>query len=223
VEGGELIRRGHLAALAQPGGDAAAREPWRMAAAVLQALGRGDEIPRRFADRPGAKVIAQMLEKGVNCPPTSGAGRWFDAAAGLLGLRPVQSYEGQAPMELEGLVTAPEILPGAWHIADGVLDLLPLLAALIDREPVAGANLFHGTLVAALADWIEQAAAATGLRTVALAGGCFLNAVLSEGLARALAARGLTPLLAHALPPNDGGVSLGQAWVALAPARQQAR
>ncbi len=223
VEGGELIRLGHLAALAQPGGDAAAREPWRMAAAVLQALGRGDEIPRRFADRPGAKVIAQMLEKGVNCPPTSGAGRWFDAAAGLLGLRPVQSYEGQAPMELEGLVTAPEILPGAWHIADGVLDLLPLLAALIDREPVAGANLFHGTLVAALADWIEQAAAATGLRTVALAGGCFLNAVLSEGLARALAARGLTPLLAHALPPNDGGVSLGQAWVALAPARQQAR
>ena len=109
--------------------------------------------------------FAQMLRKGVNSPPTSSGGRLFDAACGLLGVQLTASFEGQAPMRLEGLATAPEVVPGGWRIRSGTLDLLPLLARLADTDnPVVGANLFHGTLIAALAEWIEQFALLTGLR-----------------------------------------------------------
>ena len=84
------------------------------------------------------------------------------------------------------------------------------------RDAGRGAALFHATLVSALADWVARAARAQQLGTVACGGGCFLNALLAGGLQRELAARGLTMLQAQAVPPNDGGLSLGQAWVALA-------
>ncbi|MDA9503772.1 carbamoyltransferase [Bradyrhizobium sp. CCBAU 11386] len=228
--GGELLlceaaqfrRLGHLAPMKLPGGDRAAREPWRMAASVLHALRRGDAIASRFARQPQAARLCAMLEQpGV--PVTTSAGRLFDAAAGLLGLCPVQSYEGEAAMKLEARVGTPRILKDGWVIEHGVLSLFPLLARLAtDRiDPVDGAELFHGTLAAACVDWIGRAARETGITTVTLSGGCFLNAILSSEIERGCIAAGLSPLLPRQLPPNDGGLSLGQAWIAALQLEQQ--
>lgn len=218
--GGEVLlvdrwgfrRLGHLAPLPQPGGDRAAREPWRMAAAALWTLGRGEEIAARFADRPGAAVLAQMLAQNANCRPTTSCGRLFDAACGLLGVKPVAAFEGEAPMALEAMVTQPEVDPAGWCIADGVLDVRPLLARLAAMPAEDGANLFHGTLAAALATWVVEAMEATGVRQVALAGGCFLNKVLTRDLVQRLETAGLTVLQPLRLRPGDPAVSLGQAW-----------
>lgn len=220
--GGELLwacgpdyrRLGHLALLAQPGGDLAARQPWRMAAAVLHRLGRGDEIAGRFADQPAARRLGKIISQGLNSPLTSSAGRLFDAACGLLGVHPVAEFEGQAPMALEAMVTRPRAMPDGWRITEGVLDFLPLLDALPGCEPAAGADLFHGTLIAGMARWAAEAAHRHGLTAVAMGGGCFFNKVLRQGLVDALAAEGLTPLLPRAASPGDPGVSLGQAWIA---------
>jgi hydrogenase maturation protein HypF len=224
--GGELLlvdasgsrRIGHLGELALPGGDRAAREPWRMAAAVLHRLGRAGDIERRFA-RPAARLVRQMLEQQFNSPPTSSLGRWFDAAAALLGVRDVQAFEGQAPMLLEGLAAghgpvAP-LAEGYRLSDDGVLDLLPLAAALVDeRDAARGAARFHATLIDALAAWAYAAARRHAITTVAFGGGCFLNAILSSGLRSRLADAGLDVIEAGQAPANDGGLALGQAWVA---------
>jgi hydrogenase maturation protein HypF len=225
--GGELMRAGagvfrrlgHLRALALPGGDKAAREPWRMAASVLHALGRSEEIRSRYP-YPAAKALPLMLKSALHTPPTSSAGRWFDAAAGFAGVKHFASFEGQAAMLLEGLAeehgeVAP--LPGGYSIAaDGELDLLPLLAAIAD-EPNAPriAALFHATLVEALADWARWAGERERLNRVALGGGCFLNDILRRSLRAKLEATGFEVFEAQQVPPNDGGLSLGQAWIAI--------
>lgn len=220
VEGAACERLAHLAPMPLPGGDRAAREPWRMAAAALFQLGRGEEIERRFADQAGAAAIHSMLERGINTPPTSSLGRVFDAAVGLLGLRRVAAYEGQAAMELEALAGArgprAPVFQG-WRIGpDGNLDLLPLLGRLADEpDPALGAALFHETLACALGEWAGRAARRSGLGLVAAGGGCLLNRRLSRRLREQLERQGLELLEARELPPNDGGLSLGQAWVAL--------
>ncbi len=213
VQGAEYRRLGHLQELPQPGGEIVARQPWRMGAAALHALDRGAEIARRFRDQAGAEVLAQMLAKGVNTPPSTSCGRWFDAACGLLGVVPRAGFEGHAPTVLEGLVERPRVFHRGWRLREGVLDLLPTLAELLDCGAREGAELFHGTLIAALSEWIESAAGPDS-GAVVLSGGCFLNRVLATGLSRSLQRKGLRPLLPHRLPPNDGAISLGQAWVA---------
>ncbi len=218
LDGCRFTRLGHLAPLALPGGDKAAKEPWRMAAAALFQMGRGDEIAARFPDQPAAQQLVHLLERGLNCPLSSSLGRCFDAAAGLLHARDVMAYEGQAAMRLEGLAEAyGEVAPmpeGYRLLPDGRLDLLPLLARLADTADASyGAALFHATAAQALADWAQRIARAQGLNTVALGGGCFLNHILTRDLARRLAAAGITVLAAQHAPPNDGGLSLGQAWL----------
>jgi hydrogenase maturation protein HypF len=221
--GGELLlcedagfrRVGHLSPLPMPGGDIAARQPWRMAAAALHALGRGGEIAGRFAGHRYAGQIAQLLQRS-DAPVTTSAGRLFDAAAGLLGTSVAQRYEGQAAMELEALVREVRIDHAGWTIQDGVADLRPLLERLAvpGIDPVDGAELFHGTLAAAMVDLVSRMARAHGLGAVALGGGCFLNRVLTTQMRAGLLAAGIQPLIARAVPPNDGGLSLGQAWIA---------
>jgi hydrogenase maturation protein HypF len=220
VEGGACKRLGHLRELPLPGGDRAAREPWRMAAAALHAMGRGEQIAARFPQQAGATMVGHMLAQRLNAPLTSSMGRWFDAAAGLLGAREIMAYEGQAAMLLEGLAERfgdAFALPDAWRIdAGNTLDLLPLLETLsAETDAARGAARFHATLVAALEAWTVAAVQDSGVRTVVFGGGCFLNHILARNLRRRLAAQGLTVLTARQLPPNDGGIALGQAWVAL--------
>jgi hydrogenase maturation protein HypF len=218
VDGAACQRLGHLLPLPLVGGDRAAREPWRMAAAALAAIGRGDEVARRFAAQPAVLLVAQALARGSGVARTSSLGRWFDAAAGLLGVRATTSFEGQAAMLLEGLA-ATAAATGGWPRcavgADGNLDLRPLVAPLADAtHPAQAAAEFHAALALALAEWVAAAAAATGITVVACGGGCFLNEILSRRLRAELTARRIVMLEAVTVPPNDGAVSLGQCWVA---------
>jgi len=226
VDGARFERVGHLREIALPGGDNAAREPWRLGAAALHALGQGGQIATHFAAQPASGAVAQMLARSLRCPPTSSAGRWFDAAAGLLGVRTHSAFEGQAPMLLEALAatataTDDDAEPAAAALidSDGTLDLLPLLADLLHArciaDPARAARRFHVALADGLARWVGAAAQATGLRHVALGGGCFLNALLTRELVARLQAQGLHVLEARQAPPNDGGIALGQAWAAL--------
>ncbi|MBY0575182.1 MAG: carbamoyltransferase HypF [Gallionellaceae bacterium] len=220
VEGAGFERLGHLAPLHLPGGDRAAREPWRIAAAVLFQLGRGAEIAQRFPNQPGAQTIAAMLQRNLNCPATSSTGRLFDAAAGLLGVNEIQSFEAQAAIQLQELAqrhgqVAP--LEEGWRIDEkGVLDFSPLLAVLADcHDKERGAALFHATLAAGLAELTVRAASQNGIVDVALGGGCFFNDILLNDLSGRLAAQGLRVLTARRMSPGDTAISLGQAWVAL--------
>jgi hydrogenase maturation protein HypF len=226
--GGELLRvvgtrcerLGHLSPLTLPGGDRAAREPWRMAAAALFAMHRGDEIASRFPQQSGALMMADMLQRQLNCIATTSMGRYFDAAAGLLGVSERQDYEGQAAMLLEGLAErngkVAALVPGYIRTAQNELNFRPLLAHLADcKDAARGAALFHATLAWGLADWVQRTAARLGIRHVALGGGCFLNNVLTQALTDHLLTQGLNVLTAKQLPPNDGAISFGQACIAL--------
>jgi hydrogenase maturation protein HypF len=231
VDGARFERSGSLATLPLPGGERAAREPWRCAAGALATVGRGDEIAERFASQPAARAVAAMLRNGTRCPPTSALGRWFDAAAGLLGLREVASYEAQAAMELEALAWAVQpagpwasgtvgATEGLWSLEDGRLDLAPLILDLARAGSrgvevrAAAAARFHATLVEALSAWALEGCARHDTGRVVLAGGCLLNRWLRSGLVARLEAAGLQVLVPRQLPPGDGALSLGQAWVA---------
>jgi len=219
VDGAHCVRLGRLRPLRLPGGDRAAREPWRMAAAALALAGHHSEILPRFASEPAASTVASMLAHGINAPQTSSMGRWFDAAAGLLDVKRRSAFEGQAAMLLEGLAERHGAVAAdvsSFAIAtDNELDLAPMVERLRTvRDAGFGAALFHATVVAALAAWIGEAARRQNIAIVACGGGCLLNAILARGLRAALASAGITTLEAHAVPPNDGGLSLGQAWVA---------
>jgi hydrogenase maturation protein HypF len=237
--GGELLRLdtdggferlAHLPPLALPGGDVAAREPWRLVAAVLHALGRGDEIRPRLAPVVGAAAaqgVKAMLARGVNCPISTGAGRWFDAAAGVLGLSVRQREEAEAAVALERCATdwleqhsgftPPASMRG--------LDLRPLFTELLSvdlSDPASqgrGAALFHFVLADTLADAAIAAAQRDGLRDVALGGGCFFNRLLSQRLTERLTAAGLRVHRPQAVSCGDAGLALGQAWVAAATIR----
>ena len=244
--GGELLwvsprswqRLGHLHNLALPGGDVAAREPWRMAASALHALGRGAEIVPRFGLEVGsftARTVQQMLERHFNCPLSSSTGRWFDAAAASLSLSLRQDHEAEAAMALEKMasnwqahtqVTARgmDANVGAQASTHGLpihaleqLDLRPLLARLLDTpatEAPAAALWFHLALADALVDWAALAAQQKKVKTVCLGGGCFANQLLSARVSGGLRAHGLRVLQAQKHSCGDAGLALGQAWVA---------
>jgi hydrogenase maturation protein HypF len=214
-EDGEWRGVGALLPFALPGGDRAAREPWRMGVAAMAAVGRGGEAAGRFSRHPLAASLAERVSADTNGPLTTSMGRLFDAASALLGVCEDQSYEGQAAMELEALVDVPEVLTGGFRIVHNRLDFRPLLGGLL-RPGLGvrqGAALFHGTVIAGLTEWIDRYAYQIDQKTVVLGGGCFMNRVLGDGLSQALRRRGLTPWLARALPSNDGGISLGQAAI----------
>jgi hydrogenase maturation protein HypF len=216
VHGAQFQRLGNFRPLAQPGGDKASREPWRMAAAALHDMGRNNEIASRFSNNPLAQPLAQMLNANLNSPPTSSCGRLFDAACGLANIKLVADYEGEAPMLFESMVQKFEKQSGLWSISQNLeIDWRSLLAR-VASEPSQqrAAEVFHGALVCGLTEWAIRASERTQIKTIALAGGCFLNHILITELVAALQQHHLKVLVPRILPPNDGGISLGQAWIA---------
>jgi hydrogenase maturation protein HypF len=233
VDGAQWSRLGHLTPLRLAGGDVAAREPWRLAAATLHALGRIDEAPARlgrYHSEAGLKLIGSMLDKGLNSPWATGAGRWFDAAAGILGLGERQAFEAQAAIALEKAATAwladHTVITQAEDTPirpSGELDLLPLMARLWAMDPATqqgqGAARFHVSLADGLARWATQAAWRRSVDHIVLGGGCFCNRLLTQrlldGIARLCRDAGRPPLRvlqAQALSCGDAGLALGQAW-----------
>ena len=234
VDGARFERVAHLLPLSLPGGDVAAREPWRMAAALLHAGGQAEQIVPRFAPVVGeaaARTVQTMLARGLNCPQTTAAGRWFDAAAGLLGLSVRQDMEAQAAIALEQaaarhLLSHGGVLALRTDPADtpadptGRIDLRPLCARWAQGQATTAAQIdaaaaqFHCTLADALVAQAALAAHARGVRCVVLGGGCFFNRILSDRTIAGLQARGLQVRTAGALSCGDAALALGQAWVA---------
>jgi hydrogenase maturation protein HypF len=223
VEGGEFRRVAHLATFRLPGGDRAVREPRRSAAGMLYELLGENALARR--DLPPFAAFAEgeigpletMLRRGVNAPPTSSAGRLFDAVASLLGIRQQNHYEGQAAMELEfcteGIETAERYPFDIVSPASGpaVLDWHPMVRAIMrDAEACVAtgviATRFHNTLAEAIA----SVARIVGEERVVLTGGCFQNKYLTETTVDRLEAGGFKPYWHQRVPPNDGGLALGQ-------------
>ena len=224
VAGEKFQRLGHLLPLAMPGGDRAAREPWRMASAALFQLGHSDKITEHFSNQPAAETVATMLQQSLNCPSTSSMGRLFDAAAGLLGVNAIQSHEAQAAIQLQQLAEnhgPVEALIGGYQITpDNVLNFSPLLEALMDshqnnNDPSYAAALFHATLATGLAEWIERSARQYDLTQIAFGGGCFHNEILLRSLTDKLMSAPLQVLSARQMQPDDSVIALGQAWVAI--------
>jgi hydrogenase maturation protein HypF len=216
VQGG-LRRIAHLRTAWLPGGDAAARFPVQAAAGFLFDVREIDfaRAPFRFDDR--FERARALVAKGVRAFPTTSVGRLFDAVAALVGFTREQTFEGQAAIWLEQLARkSAEVAPYRFGLADGELDYRPVLDAVIaDRfrgRPVGEiARAFHGALAAA----IVTMSAGVSARPVVASGGVFQNALLVELLEGQLGDR---LWLNHAAPPNDGGISLGQAalvWAAL--------
>ncbi|HXI33792.1 MAG TPA: carbamoyltransferase HypF [Gemmatimonadales bacterium] len=221
-------RAAHLRYAPLPGGDLAARQPWRVllgyasldpaTAATFAAAFAGVSTTER-------ELAAGQIAADLNAPLASSLGRLFDAAAAALGVRVRSRYEGQAAMELESLAGLAPAQPLPFAISDeaggDVLDPLPLLVALAERRAAGDAvqelaARFHETVAAAADTLAARAAARSGLHTVALSGGCFQNRRLLESLTARLEARGLRVLVPRRLSPNDGAISYGQAAVAAA-------
>jgi len=195
------------------GGDAAIQEPRRSALGLLHQAELEADFSHGF-DEDELAVVRQALEKGVNAPLTSSVGRLFDGVAALLGLRQITSFEGQSAMALE--FAAEGRLGQSYPFETGTaIDWRPMLRAiLIDRDSgVAISDItarFHGTLV----ELMTVVARKVGIRQVVLSGGCFQNRLLYEDGAARLEEAGFTVLLPKQLPPNDGAIAAGQAWVA---------
>ncbi len=232
--GGELLvgdlvdfeRAGMLLPVRLPGGDRAAEEPWRMACSWLALVRDGDPPrPRTVAvDDARWRAVAEMAVKGTASPLTTSIGRLFDAVAALCGLRTTVTYEGQAAVELEAALDPGEA--GAYEIAlEGteplVLDpracVAEVLADLERGAPVGAVSArFHEGVALATSAALERLAGARGLDLAVLSGGVFQNRALLERTAALAERAGLRVLTPVALPPNDGGISFGQAAVAAA-------
>ncbi len=231
-------RAGHLAPVPLPGGQAAIRQPWRMAAAYLDSLGGPDSLDgldgldgldagsldvmrRNSAQWP---AIVAMARKGVNAPLTSSAGRLFDAVAALLGVRDAINYEGQAAIELEQLADPAE--RGAYHAAIDAREAFHVRGADLVRAaagdltagvpPAVIAARFHNGVAAVVEAACLRIRDRRALSTVALSGGVFQNMLLLNQVAARLESRGFTVLTHSRVPCNDGGISLGQAVIAAA-------
>jgi hydrogenase maturation protein HypF len=217
-----FTRIAHLRPAALPGGDAAARHPVQSAAGFLAQMEELPDLtapPFRFPER--YLQACELVRKNVRTFPTTSMGRLFDTVAALLGFTREVTYEGQAAVWLEHLARSCPSAPGLpFPFAGSELDFRPALAAVIEArrrggEPAAIARAFHCGLAQGLAAAIRALAEEHGLETVALSGGVFQNELLLRELALQLAGTRLRCWTHREVPPNDEGISLGQAATAL--------
>lgn len=221
-----FTRAGHCRYLPLPGGEKAIKEPWRLGAWVLYNLygmefaNRNSPLARNLPK--GWQLMIDATRKGINAPLSSSAGRLFDVAAGLLGLGTVIHYEGQAAVELElaAQKSRGQLLPYA--ISDDnprILDFMPTFAAMAEAmgrgESVNFlAASFHVTVAQAVAEMVRYIHQDTGIVTVALSGGVWQNRILLEKVVGILQQDGFVVYSNQRVPPNDGGLALGQALIA---------
>jgi hydrogenase maturation protein HypF len=237
VGGYESYRRAaHFRPVPLPGGDAAVREPWRMALAYLhQAIGTSafsinHPIIKQLEDHQ-KNLFVQMLQRGISSPLTSSCGRLFDAVAALLNLRQTVSYDGQAAIELEALAETSEYqkkgLDQAASYAYTItsvaeplqLDFSPIFPQILADlnagiSSSAIAMRFHGTIAAAIVEVCRQLRNSSGLERVVLSGGVFQNRLLSKMIYTSLSSHNFSVFNHRLVPPNDGGIALGQAAIA---------
>ncbi len=222
-----LERRAHLAYLPLPGGDAAIKQPWRIAVAYLWALGEGESLPEGLAGPAERALLSAQVEQGINVAQTSSMGRLFDAVSALLGVSRQVSYEAQAAIELEQLSAEPtaDARSYPWDVQQqgAMRTVLPhSLLHAIWADAQAGVPVpiialrFHRTVANMIVQLGAMLAREAGANTVALSGGVMQNVLLLRLTAPQLERAGLRVLLHRAVPCNDGGVSLGQAALAAA-------
>jgi hydrogenase maturation protein HypF len=243
IWGGEFLvgdyvgfrRAAHLRPVVLPGGEQAIREPWRMAVAYLLDAGLDLSDLGEAVTSTARDAVERIIARRFNSPATTSAGRLFDAVAALAGVRHRVSYEGQAAIELEWLAT--DVEPDAvypFEVEDAregeltetrlVLDMRPMIAEVAEdvRRGAAAATIarrFHSTMVVAIVRVCDRLRAETGLDAVVLSGGVFLNALLTAEAFARLEVEGFRVYRHHEVPPNDGGLCLGQ--LAVAAARQR--
>jgi hydrogenase maturation protein HypF len=229
----EFTRAAHLDDVSMPGSAAAIKQPWRMALSYLQAA-FGDDLWNlnlplfEELEAGNIKIILEMIQNNLNSPQTSSLGRLFDGVAAIVGLRTHVAFEGQAAMELEMAAdqAADEIYEYEWQQQDRIKILTQPIIRGVAGDVVSGVKIpiisarFHHTLIRLFADLCGKLRRSCGLNRVVLSGGVFQNAILLTGLHQALEEKKFEVYTHKLVPTNDGGISLGQAVVAAARARQ---
>jgi hydrogenase maturation protein HypF len=229
IWGGELLladyhgfeRVAHLKYVSLAGGDLAVKRPYRLALAHLQAAGLAwdESLPCvATCSETEQRVLQKMLAKGINSVPTSSMGRLFDAVAALLGIRQVVTYEGQAAIELE-VAAAPDVdEPYQFDLSGELFDAAPIFAAIVAdlRQGLATAVIaakFHNAVADLIVQLSLQMRRQHGLNQVALSGGVFQNVTLLETAVRQLHYHNFEIFTHRLVPPNDGGLALGQVMI----------
>jgi hydrogenase maturation protein HypF len=241
IWGGEFLiadyanyrRAAHLAYIPLPGGDTAIRKPFRTALAHLAAadIAWNNTLPPvQAASATERKIIARQLERQLNTVPTSSMGRLFDAVAAIAGVRQIVSYEAQAAIELEMLVDETEERAYDWELVktNGTLEInaAPVIRA-VTADVEKGTSLsviaarFHNSVASMVTHVCTKLRDETGLNAVALSGGVWQNTTLLAKTLDLLCAEGFTIHTHRVVPPNDGGLALGQAAVAHFVSRKQ--
>jgi hydrogenase maturation protein HypF len=221
----DFTRWGHLKTVPLPGGDSAAHNPCRTALAHLHAAGiewAPDLASVQACDEIELSVLAQQLERGTNCVTSSSMGRLFDAVASLLGLRHRITYEAQAAIDLEVLAEqafSDQDVRFDLPVDGGKVDPAPMLRAIVSqleagRDPAVLARAFHVAVAEAVATCASQIRDEDGINVVGLTGGVFQNVLLTRLTKARLNELGFEVLTHHVVPPNDGGLALGQIMVA---------
>jgi hydrogenase maturation protein HypF len=240
IWGGEFLvgdyrqfqRAAHLRYVGMPGGDQAIREPWRMALAHLMDASEMDDLLTSRVPGVALRTVRKMLEKQFHTPLTSSAGRLFDAVAALAGVRDRVSFEGQAAMELEWLAAEVardraypfdlvQTVEGEPLEATLVVDTRPIIRAVVQdvrqgTDAKLVARRFHSTMVEMIVLVCDRLRQATGLEVVVVSGGVFMNTLLTQEVSVRLRHAGFRVYCHRLVPPNDGGLSLGQLAVAAA-------